>query len=226
MDQRIGETLRNAAINSVKVQCLEEYVRLVFESPINLTGFTPAQFWEKGVLDALSLLSRSGQESSNWLRCIDIGSGSGLPGMVLAIIQSEWQWTLVESRVRRAKFLLATAASLGLGNVKVVAERAEVWLAKNRTMREHFDLVTARAVGPMLTAVELALPLAKIGGTIGLPVGLEGVKGLAASPVVKVLGGEVLAEDDVGTWSGIGIIRKVRSTPQEFPRVGSQLGRF
>ncbi|MCL4352547.1 MAG: 16S rRNA (guanine(527)-N(7))-methyltransferase RsmG [Firmicutes bacterium] len=226
MDRWVGETLRKAFVSSAVLDCLEEYVRRVFESPINLTGFSPAQFWEKGVLDALSLLSCSGHASSGSLECVDIGSGSGLPGMVLAIIRSEWEWTLVESRVRRAEFLLNTAASLGLSNVKVVGERAEVWVCQNPMIREHFDLVTARAVGPMLTTAELALPLAKIGGTIALPMGLEGVKGLVASPIISVLGGEVNEEGGDGLLSGIGIIRKMRSTPAVFPRIGSKLGKF
>jgi 16S rRNA (guanine527-N7)-methyltransferase len=93
-------------------------------------------------------------------------------------------------------------------------------------IREHFDLVTARAVGPMLTTAELALPLAKIGGTIALPMGLEGVKGLVASPIISVLGGEVNEEGGDGLLSGIGIIRKMRSTPAVFPRIGSKLGKF
>ena len=226
MDPWIADSLTKSSIDIVTTRRLEKYVQCVFEAPINLTGFTPAQFWDKGVLDALSLLSHSGLASSSSLRCVDIGSGSGLPGMVLAIVRPGWHWTLVESRARRAEFLRKTATVLSLENVKVVGERAEVWVVSNPSMREHFDLVTARAVGPMLTVLELALPLAAIGGTIALPLGEEGVKSVAMSPVLAALGGELRQEDAAETVSGIAIIRKMGSTSQEFPRIGSKLGRF
>ena len=226
MDPWIADSLTKGSIDAVTARILEKYVQCVFAAPINLTGFTPAQFWDKGVLDALSLLSHSGLASASALQCVDIGSGSGLPGMVLAIMRPGWGWTLVESRARRAEFLLNTATLLRLDNVKVVGERAEVWVGNSPSMREHFDLVTARAVGPMLTALELALPLAAIGGTIALPLGVEGVKSVAVSPVVAALGGEFRQEDAAETVSGIAIIRKMRSTPHEFPRIGSKLGRF
>lgn len=74
----------------------------------------------------------------------DIGSGGGIPGMVIAIERPEAKVTLVESRRRKAEWLEATAAALGLDNVQVIAQRAE-----DARVAPPPDVVTARAVAPL-----------------------------------------------------------------------------
>ncbi|MBO9522277.1 MAG: 16S rRNA (guanine(527)-N(7))-methyltransferase RsmG [Nocardioidaceae bacterium] len=89
----------------------------------------------------------------------DIGSGAGLPGLVMAIRRPDLQVTLVEPLLRRTTFLDETVSSLGLDNVTVVRARAE-----ERHGTVTFDVVTARAVAPLDKLSRWALPLVRTGG--------------------------------------------------------------
>jgi len=89
----------------------------------------------------------------------DIGSGAGLPGLVLAIARPDVQWTLVEPMERRVMWLDEQAAALGLDNVTVMRARAE-------DVGLEFDVVTARAVSALRTLVPITAPLAKDGGEL------------------------------------------------------------
>lgn len=89
----------------------------------------------------------------------DLGSGAGLPGLVLAIRRPDLALTLVEPLLRRTNFLEEAVAALGLSNVEVVRARAES-LHGNRL----FDVVTARAVAPLDRLSGLSLPLVRSGG--------------------------------------------------------------
>lgn len=89
----------------------------------------------------------------------DIGSGAGLPGLVLAIARPEVQWTLVEPMERRVTWLNEQVAALGLDNVTVMRARAE-------EVGLEFDVVTARAVSALRTLVPITAPLVKDGGEL------------------------------------------------------------
>jgi 16S rRNA (guanine527-N7)-methyltransferase len=84
----------------------------------------------------------------------DLGSGAGLPGLVLAIVRPDLHLTLVEPMARRVAFLEEVRAALGLTAVEVVRERAGQWATAAR-----FDVVTARALAPLPKLLEWAMPL-------------------------------------------------------------------
>lgn len=89
----------------------------------------------------------------------DIGSGAGLPGLVMAIRRPDLQLTLVEPLLRRTTFLEEATVALGLVNVRVVRARAEELHG-----REAFDVVTSRAVAPLDRLSRWSLPLVRAGG--------------------------------------------------------------
>lgn len=91
---------------------------------------------------------------------IDIGSGAGLPGLVLAIVRPDCQVALVEPLLRRSEFLQEVATDLNLTNVEVIRARAEQ--VKNRKAR----IVTARAVAPLDRLLGWAMPLVASGGEL------------------------------------------------------------
>jgi 16S rRNA (guanine527-N7)-methyltransferase len=97
----------------------------------------------------------------------DIGSGAGLPGLVLAIRRPDLQVTLVEPLLRRTSFLEEVVEDLGLGQVDVVRGRAEE-LHESRT----FDVVTSRAVAPLEKLLGWCLPLC---GPAGVVLAMKGV---------------------------------------------------
>tara|TARA_Y100001934_G_scaffold201285_1_gene237316 strand:- start:1221 stop:1877 length:657 start_codon:yes stop_codon:yes gene_type:complete len=87
-------------------------------------------------------------------RCIDIGSGAGLPGMVLALAQPEQQWTLVESRVKKASFLREAKTRCNAKNVTVVAARIEDYRPPT-----NFDTLASRAVSTLADLFKMTVHL-------------------------------------------------------------------
>ncbi|MGR0318573.1 16S rRNA (guanine(527)-N(7))-methyltransferase RsmG [Agromyces sp. ZXT2-3] len=93
----------------------------------------------------------------------DVGSGAGLPGLVLAIARPDVQLTLIEPMERRVAWLERQVDELGLENVEVVRARAEEVRLKGR-----LDQVTARAVSALRTLIPITAPLLRPGGELVL----------------------------------------------------------
>jgi 16S rRNA (guanine527-N7)-methyltransferase len=85
----------------------------------------------------------------------DVGSGAGLPGIPMAIAQPKAHFTLIEPMERRANWLSAVVADLGIKNVDVIRARAE------EVSRTDFDIVTARAVAALDKLLKLLTPLTR-----------------------------------------------------------------
>lgn len=92
----------------------------------------------------------------------DVGSGAGLPGLVLAAARPDLAVTLIEPMERRTAWLEEERDRLGLGNVEVERSRAE------EAARGRFDVVTARAVGALASLLPITAPLARPGGRLAL----------------------------------------------------------
>jgi len=80
------------------------------------------QIWQRHIADSVQLLRFVSRETGVWL---DIGSGAGFPGLVLAAIRPDWPFRLVELRKRRVEWLKACIAELGLNHCAVLGERLE-----------------------------------------------------------------------------------------------------
>lgn len=91
----------------------------------------------------------------------DIGSGAGLPGIVLAIARPDVDFVLVEPMERRVEWLRAESVRLGLDNVRVERARAE-----DAPLVEQLDQVTARAVASLAKLIPITAPLARRGGEL------------------------------------------------------------
>ncbi len=97
-------------------------------------------------------------------RLVDLGSGGGLPGLVIAGGWADLQLVLVEANGRRAAFLESAVDRLGLGDrIEVVRERAER-LGREEGYRAGFDIAVARSFGPPAVVAECAAPLLRVGG--------------------------------------------------------------
>lgn len=106
----------------------------------------------------------------------DVGSGAGLPGLVLAIARPDVRWTLIEPMERRVAWLNEQVEALGLGNVEVVRARAEDWRGG-----AVFDAVTARAVSALRTLLPLTAPLVRDGGELILLKGANAAAEIGAA---------------------------------------------
>lgn len=126
---------------------------------------------------------------------VDIGSGAGLPGLVLAIARADLHLLLVEPLQRRAEFLREAVVALELRQVDVRRARAEELHGELRV-----DWVTARAVAPLGRLAQLALPLLKPGGTLVAIKGAKATAELAAAE--NILRRHGAARWAVETWGG------------------------
>ena len=202
---------------------VERYVELLLEANqrLNLTRIVePPAVARLHLLDALTALP--------WIdawrpsRAVDLGSGGGVPGIVLAIARPEVEWTLVDSVGKKVAAMQAFVAELGLPNVAVVAARAEE-IGRLPEHRERSDLVAARALAALPVLCEYALPLLAPGGHL---LGWKGrmadeeltAGGLAAS----ILGGGIPTVEPAGHEALAGhrlvVVEKVRPTPPGYPR--------
>ncbi|MCM6761330.1 16S rRNA (guanine(527)-N(7))-methyltransferase RsmG [Rathayibacter sp. ZW T2_19] len=130
----------------------------------------------------------------------DVGSGAGLPGLVLGIVRPDVRFVLIEPMERRIVWLREQVDELGLENVSVLRARAE-----EVRLPEPLDQVTARAVSALSKLIPLTAPLLRPGGELVLLKGINAEKEILAaekvlrrfkvsSPEVVVLGDGVLSE--------------------------------
>jgi 16S rRNA (guanine527-N7)-methyltransferase len=110
----------------------------------------------------------------------DIGSGAGLPGVVIAIARPDLRVTLIEPMARRVAFLEEVRGRLGLDGLEVVRARAEQW-SGGRT----FDVDTARAVASLPKLLGWAMPLVSAEGA------LLAMKGSSAAAEIEVASGDL-----------------------------------
>jgi 16S rRNA (guanine527-N7)-methyltransferase len=130
---------------------------------LNLTAVPRDRAWERHVDESLALLEAMAPVAG-W-RVIDIGSGGGLPGLVVAVMRTDLAVTLVEADRRKAGFLVHVAGLLDLDNVTVAARRAEE-MGRDREHHEGYDAVVSRAAAPPPLLVELAMPLLRDGASL------------------------------------------------------------
>jgi 16S rRNA (guanine527-N7)-methyltransferase len=168
------------------------------------------------VKDSLVLLDHLGEART----LVDVGSGGGLPGLPLKIARPDIAVTLVEADQAKAAFLLQACVRLDLGDVVVLARRAED-VGRDPRYREVFDVAVARAVAPMPALVELCLPLVRVGGSL-LAQKTEKEDIDAARYAIEVLGGSlesVLPAPSAARTSGtVVVVRKIGHTPAAYPR--------
>ncbi len=198
---------------------LGRYLALLLDANtrFNLTAITdPDQAWTRHVFDSLTLLPYL--DSSAAHRVIDIGSGGGLPGIPLAVAMPDVRFTLLEATGKKAVFLRETAAMLELDNIDVVGDRAETIGHDREHHRERYDAVTARAVGRLAVLLELAAPLAKVGGHILAIKGAKAAREIEdAREALRLLHCEIA--DTARTPTGtVVVIEKRRRTPKVYPR--------
>lgn len=108
------------------------------------------RLWDRHLLNCGALAALIPEDST----VADIGSGAGLPGLVLAIARPDLRLTLVEPLLRRTTYLQEVVDELGLGNVTVVRGKADLLHG-----RERFDVVTSRAVAPLERLLTWSMPL-------------------------------------------------------------------
>ncbi len=127
------------------------------------------RLWDRHLLNCAVVAELLGDRCQT---LVDIGSGAGLPGIVLAMVRPEIEITLLEPMERRCRFLAECVAELGLAHASVLRGRAEDVVVRA-------DVATARAVAPLDRLAELAISVVKPGGMV------LAIKGRTASDELK-----------------------------------------
>lgn len=172
-----------AAVFGAALPLAERYANLLAGPGIarGLIGPREAgRLWERHLLNCAVVAELVPRPSS----LVDVGSGAGLPGIVLAMLLPGVRVTLLEPMARRVAFLSECVAGLDLGNVTVRRARAEEVAGEFAA-----DVVTARAVAPLGRLAALAVPLLRPGGTLlALKGGQAATEAAAARPQLRRLG--------------------------------------
>lgn len=213
-------------ITADQIEQFEVYYKelLLWNKRINLTRITDySDVQLKHFADSVTPLSVVNLETSGTLKCMDVGSGAGFPGLPLKILVPSMNLSLVESVGKKVRFLEHIVKTLGLHDVNIYNNRAEV-LGRDSMLREAFDLILARALGPMNVIAELTLPFSRIGGKVILFKKGEISREIedARGAIIK-LGGtlsgfhptEIAGFEDKRTLI---ILNKVFHTPEIYPR--------
>ena len=158
---------------------LRRLATLLAASPHNLVARGErAEVYERHIRECDALATRIAPRG----RWVDLGTGGGLPGLVLALRHPDTAWTLIDATAKKVAAVQEFAAVLGLENVSVVHGRAEA-LAHSPAHRGRYDGLVARALAPLPTLAELARGFVRAGGEI------VAMKGPAASEEVSAARG-------------------------------------
>jgi len=154
-------------------EILERYCLLLREESSRqnlISASTIERLWDRHILDSAQLTRFETRPGASWL---DIGSGAGLPGIVIATL-IPGSITLVEPRRLRADFLMRAVELLGLRN-------ATVQCAKIEKVEGRFEMITARAVAPLVKLLEMSTHLSTRNTCWVLPKGRNAQSELAAA---------------------------------------------
>ncbi|MBP3413260.1 MAG: 16S rRNA (guanine(527)-N(7))-methyltransferase RsmG [Oscillospiraceae bacterium] len=181
---------------------------------MNLTAITEPQAVARlHFADCLALLKIRDLRNKS---IIDVGCGAGFPGVPLKLGEPSIQLTLLDSLQKRVNWLRQTLETMGV-SADCVAARAEEY-----GKREAFDVATSRAVARLNILAELCLPFVKVGGYfLAMKAAAAEEELQEAKRAITLLGGklEQVAEYDIdGATRRVLVIRKVKSTPAQYPR--------
>ncbi|MEX2549966.1 MAG: 16S rRNA (guanine(527)-N(7))-methyltransferase RsmG [Nitriliruptoraceae bacterium] len=173
---------------------LARFASLVRRSPHNLVSASAARELESRHIPEARALAHMLPSGPPVTRLLDVGSGGGLPGLVIALERPDLEVHLLDSRGKKTAFLRETAADLGIA-VQVHTGRAED--LANGDLQASFHVVTARAVAPLARLLGWTLPFLEVGGLLYAVKGERWEEELAdAVPALRREQGRVVATPD------------------------------
>ncbi|HEY8489964.1 MAG TPA: 16S rRNA (guanine(527)-N(7))-methyltransferase RsmG [Dehalococcoidia bacterium] len=227
---RHGAAALGLQLTDQQVERFRTYYQALLEGNrrVNLTTVTDAEgVQRRHFLESLAVgaaLHRHGiRPWGTPARFLDVGAGAGFPGLPIRLADAAVRLVLLEATAKKAAFLSHLTTRLGLGEVAVLAERAET-AARDPAHRESYDIVLARAVAPLPALLELTLPFLRTGGVLAAPKGSGAAQEVAASArALRELGGrlrlsEPLPVPDGGPQPVLVLVEKVAPTPERYPR--------
>ena len=226
-------------LDEAKIEQIVRYADILVETnkQMNLTGITDVQgIAERHVLDSLTALPALDAEIAKQakasgyrrpIRVADVGTGAGLPGVILKIMRPEIELFLIDSLAKRIRFLESVSDILAFEQVHHLHLRAED-AGHSTELREQMDFVTARAVAELSVLSEYCLPLARVGGVFLAMKANLGTETRDAKRAIAILGGRLDEAEEFllpGTdmTRSLVLISKTKPTPRSYPRAAGKL---
>jgi 16S rRNA (guanine527-N7)-methyltransferase len=154
--------------NEQQLELFERYLIEIKEANkiINLVSFKEIDRLNTHIADSLLLYNYLNQAilEKNTKSVLDLGSGGGFPVVPLAITLKEFNFTAIDSSLRKCDFLELIKRKLKLNNLTIIHARIE----DQSELHDKFDVVIARALSPLVTLLPLAFPFLKLAGEIFL----------------------------------------------------------
>ncbi len=209
----------NIYLTQEQIEKLEIYKNILIEynSHTNLTAIKNEEgIYLKHFYDSLTIQKYISGKN----KILDIGTGAGFPGMVLAIINPDCQFTLLDSNNKKIKFLQYLNSLLNIKNVEFINMRAEDYVKNNL---EQFDIVTSRAVADLRILLELSIPALKLNGLfIPLKSSIEDEYNKSLT-TLHILGGELISREELtlpieNSKRTILVIKHIKKTDLIYPR--------
>lgn len=217
-------------INQDLARKLEIYCELLKEwnDKINLTAIKDdVGIAIKHFLDCL--LVGKVAEFKDGMNIIDIGTGAGFPGLVIAAAYPNVNVTLLDSTGKKLKAVENIAEEMYVKNVKIIHSRAED-AGKNPEFREKYDFATARAVAELRILLEYTLPFVKVDGSFLSLKGATAKEEIdGAGNSLKTLGGKIDSINDFtlpgGDKRAIIKVKKISQSSPKYPRPSAQIAK-
>ena len=213
--ERINIILTEEQLNQLELY----YKELIdYNKHTNLTAITKkGDVYLKHFYDSLTLSISN--DFNKPLKVLDIGSGAGFPGVVLKIAFPSIKLTLLDSNIKKIKFLNQLIKKLQI-HAEIVHDRSEKYIKNNR---EKFDIVTARAVKDLPVLSELAIPFVKVGGYFLAMKGSNDEEIELSKDGITTLGAEIenvynFYLPNNGGERKIIKIKKIKKTSPSYPR--------
>ena len=219
-----------AVIDGEAAKRLNLYGNLLLEwnEKINLTAIPDDEgIAIKHFLDCL-LVSKVA-DFKDGARVIDVGTGAGFPGLVIAAAYPHVNVTLLDSTGKKLKAVESIAEQMGVKNVRIVHARAEE-AGKNPEFREKFDFATARAVAELRVLLEYTLPFVRKDGFFLSLKGSSAKEEInCADGSLKTLGGKIHSVNDFvlpgGDKRSIIEVKKISQSSSRYPRPSAQIAK-
>jgi 16S rRNA (guanine527-N7)-methyltransferase len=215
------ERFAQAGLDGRALERLSSLGDLLLGAEINVTSVRePLAVERQHFLDSLTLLMLSPVRHATTL--VDVGSGGGLPALVLAIALPGLHVVALESVGKKCAFIERTAAELALVNVEVVCARAEDY--GRAAGRGRYDVAVARAVATLPVLAELCLPLVRRGGTfVAMKSAMSDQERIHGEKALAILGAGRLVSHAVDPFPGgdrrwLYVADKTGDTPERYPR--------
>ena len=220
-------------ITEEQEEMLQLYYEILVEWNVkmNLTAITEYKdVILKHFLDSALILKSEYFINRKHASVLDIGTGAGFPGIVLAILCPQYTFTLVDSLMKRIEFLHIIKKELKLNHVSLYHGRAEDF-AKPGQLREQYDLCVSRAVANLSVLSEYCLPYVTVGGKFISYKSEKIVEEMKdAEYAIQLLGGRIGEQvsfklPDSDLFRNLFVVEKCDLTPAKYPRKAGMASR-